>query len=160
MVARRQLFAAGAAGGTAALLLPAGSTHAKEPPPPPTPIDATTIPKYVTPLRILSVMPTLHGRDKGPYDEYRIALRQFRQQILPAGYPGTTIWGYGSPEHPETFGGPTATIEARVGRPVRVTWVNQLVDRRGRYLPHILPVDPTLHWANPAGGAEARDHRP
>jgi hypothetical protein len=30
-------------------------------------------------------------------------------------------------------------------------------DAEGRYLPHLLPVDQTLHWANPAGGEAMRD---
>ncbi len=30
----------------------------------------------------------------------------------------------------------------------------------GNYLPHLLPVDPTLHWANPPGGTMERDMRP
>jgi bilirubin oxidase len=41
-----------------------------------------------------------------------------------------------------------------------VSWVNQLVDSSGRFLPHLLPVDPTLHWANPPGGLAGRDMRP
>ena len=40
-------------------------------------------------------------------------------------------------------------------RPVRVKWINELVDASGNYLPHLLPVDPTLHWANPPGGIHA-----
>jgi bilirubin oxidase len=35
-----------------------------------------------------------------------------------------------------------------------VRWVNQLtqtVNGKTRFLPHLLPVDPSLHWANPAG---------
>ena len=39
-------------------------------------------------------------------------------------------------------------------------WITGLVDRNGRYLPHLLPVDPTLHWANPPGGPAGRDSRP
>ena len=39
-------------------------------------------------------------------------------------------------------------------------WINDLVDCNGRYLPHLLPVDPTLHWANPPGGVAGRDSRP
>ena len=35
---------------------------------------------------------------------------------------------------------------------MRVKWVNDLVDEHGNYLPHLLPVDQTLHWANPPGG--------
>ncbi len=37
-----------------------------------------------------------------------------------------------------------------MGDPVTVKWINDLVDARGNYLPHLLPVDQTLHWANPA----------
>ena len=33
-------------------------------------------------------------------------------------------------------------------------------DENGNYLPHLLPVDPTLHWANPPGGLANRDKRP
>ena len=47
---------------------------------------------------------------------------------------------------------PSLTIEAQWNRPVRVKWINELVDASGNYLPHLLPVDPTLHWANPPGG--------
>ncbi|HEU5246599.1 MAG TPA: hypothetical protein VFU09_05875 [Candidatus Udaeobacter sp.] len=36
-------------------------------------------------------------------------------------------------------------------------WINQLVDLNGAYLPHLLPVDQTLHWANPPGGVSGRD---
>ena len=35
---------------------------------------------------------------------------------------------------------------------MRVKWINDLVDEHGNHLPHLLPVDPTLHWANPPGG--------
>jgi FtsP/CotA-like multicopper oxidase with cupredoxin domain len=52
------------------------------------------------------------------------------------------------------------TIEARTGRPVVVKWINDLKDGNGDYLPHLLPVDPTLHWANPPGGLMHRDTRP
>jgi FtsP/CotA-like multicopper oxidase with cupredoxin domain len=43
---------------------------------------------------------------------------------------------------------------------VRVKWINELVDANGKYLPHLLAVDPTLHWANPPGGTKGRDMRP
>jgi bilirubin oxidase len=39
---------------------------------------------------------------------------------------------------------------------VRVKWINGLVDDHGHYLPHLLAVDPTLHWANPPGPRDAR----
>jgi len=97
---------------------------------------------------------------RGAVDYYEIAVRQFRQQILPAGMPATTVWSYGSVNHPGSFNYPALTIEARYRRPVRVKWINGLVDGAGSFLPHLLPVDPTLHWANPPGGSEGRDMRP
>jgi bilirubin oxidase len=86
----------------------------------------------------------------GGIDYYEIAVRQFRQQVLPAGMPPTTVWGYGSVNHPGTFNYPAWTVEAEVDRPVRVKWINDLRDpATGKFLPHLLPIDQTLHWANP-----------
>lgn len=113
------------------------------------------IPKFVTPLVIPPAMP-LAGSD-GTIDYYRIAVRQFRQQILPAPWPRTTVWSYGAVDYPATFNYPAFTIEAKAERATRVTWINQLIDGRGRYLPHLLAVDQTLHWANPPGGLTGRD---
>jgi bilirubin oxidase len=120
-------------------------------------LEPAAIPKYVTPLVIPPVMPPT---TRGAVDYYEIAVRQFRQQILPAGLPATTVWSYGSINHPGTFNYPAFTIEAAYRRPVRVRWINGLVDAQGNYLPHLLPVDPTLHWANPPGGTAGRDSRP
>ena len=160
MLTRRQFLKAGALTG-AALWLPSqlrlppalaaisGGT-----------LDPTTIDKYVAPLVIPPVMPPLSAEQSKSIDRYTIAVRQFKQQILPPGKPSTTVWGYGSVAHRGTFNYPAFTIEARVDRPVRVKWINDLVDRNGRYLPHLLPVDSTLHWANPPGGTDGRDMRP
>ncbi|HLZ38404.1 MAG TPA: hypothetical protein VKP64_11775, partial [Mycobacteriales bacterium] len=52
---------------------------------------------------------------------------------------------------------PAFTMEARHGCRVKVRWINDLVDKEGRFLPHLLPVDQTLHWANPPGGTTGRD---
>jgi bilirubin oxidase len=38
-----------------------------------------------------------------------------------------------------------------------VKWINDLVDTNGNFLPHLLAVDQTLHWANPPGGNAGRD---
>lgn len=133
------------AGRAGAQLVPGGS------------LDPMSIRKYVTPLVIPPQMPRTSG---GRADYYEIAVRQFVQQVLPAGMPSTTVWSYGSVNHPGTFNYPAFTIEARYRRPVRVKWINGLVDRGGDFLPHLLPVDPTLHWANPPGGPDGRDSRP
>jgi bilirubin oxidase len=95
-------------------------------------------------------MPKIGTVKDGTVDFYKIAARQFKQQILPDGLPATTVWGYGSVNDRASFHYPASTIEARANRPVRVQWINDLEDGAGTYLPHLLPIDQTLHWANPA----------
>ena len=127
-----------------------------------------SVPKFQTPLLIPPVMPkagTIVARGGKNVDYYEISMRQISQQILPAGLPATTVWGYGAVAAASKRGlllhnAPSLTIEARWDRPVRVKWINDLVDEHGNHLPHLLPVDPTLHWANPPGGEEGRDSRP
>jgi len=124
--------------------------------------------KFVTPLLIPPVMPKagiIAQRGGPPVDYYEISMRQFAQQILPAGLPATTVWGYGAITSASRRGlllhnAPSLTIEANWKRPVRVKWINDLKDGSGDYLPHLLPVDQTLHWANPPGGTTGRDTRP
>jgi hypothetical protein len=61
-------------------------------------LDPASVPKYVTPLLIPPVMPragTITMPGGKPADYYEISMRQFSQQILPAGLPATTVWGYG-----------------------------------------------------------------
>jgi spore coat protein A, manganese oxidase len=123
-------------------------------------LDPSSIPKFRTPLVIPPAMPRtrkLTVRGGKNIDYYEIAVRQFVQQILPAGMPATTVWSYGSVNHPGTFNYPAFTIEAKWRAPVRVKWINQLVDGSGNYLPHLLPVDQTLHWANPPAGPGGTD---
>jgi hypothetical protein len=125
-----------------------GNIDAKEP------LDPTTIPKYVESLVIPPAMPrtaVLVERGGKNVDYYEIAVRQFEQQILPTGLPATTVWSYGSVNHAGTFNYPAFTIEATHRRPVRIKWINGLVDTDGNFLPHLLAVDQTLHWANPPG---------
>jgi FtsP/CotA-like multicopper oxidase with cupredoxin domain len=124
--------------------------------------------KFQTPLLIPPVMPragVIKRRRGKPIDFYKISMKQFPQQILPAGLPATTVWGYGAVAASRRRGlllhnAPSLTIEARANRPVRVKWINDLRDADGGFLPHLLPVDPTLHWANPPGGVAGRDTRP
>jgi len=119
------------------------------------PLDPATIPQFVTPLVVPPTMPmkgTIDQRGHKPdIDYYEIAVRQFQQQILPTPLPQTTVWGYGAIQDPASFHYPAATIEADVNKPVRVKWINDLKDPlTGNFLPHLLTVDQTLHWANPA----------
>ncbi len=135
----------------AALLV--GSTALAAPLPGGT-LNPLTIPKYVDPLPIPGVMPQTPNAPANAMgiDYYEIAVRQFQQQVLSTGLPATTVWGYGSVNHPGTFGYPALTIEATANRRVRVKWINDLTNPvTGNFLPHLLPVDQTLHWANPPG---------
>jgi spore coat protein A len=54
----------------------------------------------------------------------------------------TTLWGYNG-----TYPGPT--IVARSYVPLDIRWTNGLVDDDNVPLPHLLPVDTSIHWAMP-----------
>ena len=131
-------------------------------------LEPDVISKFQTALLIPPVMPTagrivLRGGKNADY--YEISMKQISQQILPVGLPTTTVWGYGAVSSDSKRGlllhnAPSLTIEAKWNTPVRVKRINELLDANGNFLPHLLPVDPTLHWANPPGGTEGRDKRP
>jgi FtsP/CotA-like multicopper oxidase with cupredoxin domain len=166
---RTFIRAAGAAGAGFVLYayLPGGAKQAVAAIPGGT-LDPLSVPKFATPLLIPPVMPrgaTIRLPGGKPADYYEISVKQFAQQILPVGLPATTVWGYGAVSSASKKGllvhhAPSLTIEASWNRPVRVKWINDLVDENGNYLPHLLPVDQTLHWANPPGGTTGRDTRP
>jgi spore coat protein A len=90
-------------------------------------------------------------------------------------FPATTIWSYGPAADPPPditeLGGPFAdldpgvapaansqfnypayTFETMTNVPVEVRWINELTEEwygQGDALEHLLPIDRTLHWANP-----------
>ncbi|WP_330587975.1 multicopper oxidase family protein [Anaerocolumna sedimenticola] len=125
-------------------------------------LDPAAIPKYVNQLEkppvykpyikaakndnVKGIMKESHGTRH----LYEIDISEFKQQILPKGYPDTTVWGYGGLiEDRKTGrvkyyrGSPGATLEAVRNIPVTVNWINHLQGS------HLFAVDPTLHWANP-----------
>ena len=118
-------------------------------------LDPTAIPQFEDPLIIPPVMPQAPAPAGLPagVDYYEIAVQQFNQYILPQSMAmQTPVWSYGDINTPSTFNYPSFTVEAKVDRPARVKWINDLVDPvTGNYLPHLLGnvVDQTLHWANP-----------
>ena len=118
--------------------------------------------KYTLPLIKPPAMPGKFDKNKNKYD---IGVRQFSQRILSPGHPETTVWSYGSVDYPGTvaeggtFNYPAFTIENEYNKATQVQWRNELVDPSGNFLPHLLPVDQTLHWANPPGGLNGRDKR-
>ena len=58
----------------------------------------------------------------------------------------TTVWGYGDKKG---VSWPGKTIERNVSdAPLEITWENNLADpMTGMPLPHLLPIDTSLHWA-------------
>lgn len=118
-------------------------------------LDSKQIPKFTSKLALPSPMPKLSNH-------YVIGVGKAKQQILPlyditgrpTGYGPTEIFGYGTNG---TYSYPSNTIEANWGESYTIKWTNNLVDKNNNYIPHILPIDQTLHWANPAGGYEKRD---
>jgi FtsP/CotA-like multicopper oxidase with cupredoxin domain len=119
--------------------------------------------KYVLPLVKPPAMPLSKGSNKNK-DKYNIAVREFTQRILSPPHPMTKVWSYGSVDYPGTvaeggtFNYPAFTVEATWMKDTQVKWINELIDpATGAPLPHLLPVDSTLHWANPIG---MRDMRP
>lgn len=124
-------------------------------------LDPLTIPKYVTPLVIPPVMNVTRTktspRNGAISPEYDIAVRQFKQQILPGGiwntingrgdqFPATTIWSYGpkgdelpdstnlgggvgvAPAPNSQFNYPSYTIENTKDTQAFVNWSNELTD--------------------------------
>jgi bilirubin oxidase len=108
----------------------------------------------------MPAMPMSSAAIDSGIDCYEISARQFGQQILPIGFPRTQVFGYGATGNSSTFHYPSNTVEARVDRPVRVTWANELLTSTGSFRPPLLSIDQTLHWANPPGGVAGRDSRP
>lgn len=120
-------------------------------------LDPETIPKYenqITAPPPVYVPKEVRGKDgEIAGHRYNVRMMEFRQQILPPGYPDTSVWGYGGLARDSVTGKPLGfvknspgpTFEATRGIPSQVTWRNMI------HSEHIFPVDPTLHWADPNG---------
>lgn len=129
-------------------------------------LNPKAIPKYVAPMVIPSEMP-----NTGTSGSYDIEVVPHSQQILPLfdinGNPlsPTPVWTYSAVGVPATRNYPAFTIEATKDLNTQIVWRNNLVDAGGAFLPHLLPVDRSLHWANPellpcTGGGASTDCRP
>jgi len=119
-------------------------------------LDPATQPRFVNDVPDALNPAFIHvPTDMGTYDSYEIGVYQIEQPLglvdPMTGAPLLTkCWGYGTgPGFPNaTY--PGRTFIAHKDRQVRVKWSNNLtVDGtpNGAVLPHLLPVDETLHWA-------------
>ena len=99
------------------------------------PLDPMTLTKYRDPLPAPAKI-TGSNLTIGMYE-----IQQYLHKDLEEASKPTRLWGYGTSQATATYPGPT--IEALRGIPTRVNWFNALP------MEHFLPVDETLHWANP-----------
>jgi spore coat protein A len=98
---------------------------------------------FVDPLPLLPVAQPVIGIPGGGAS-YEMTVTEKRQQLHRDLAPAT-VWTYNG-----SYPGPT--IEARVGQPVEVTWINDLRDASGAPRgEHLLPVDRCLHGVQGAG---------
>lgn len=145
-VAARAVFAA------LALALTAGAAFAQQ-----VPLAGASIPKFVDPMPQPA---RLNGTSTTKTNPIVVRLDEFQQQVLPASMyknlpqpyrNGTYVWSYTIPGRPKTY--PGATIEARVGIPTTVKFINNLQRGNGQppFLQSLMKVDQTLHWADPLG---------
>jgi spore coat protein A len=113
-------------------------------------LDPKTQPRFENKLPDL-----LHGdfvfHDQGDA-YYEIAVQQFTQDVglrdPQSGEPLlTTLWGYGTRDQPPVFPGRTFLVHR--DNPITVSWQNKLMRPDGMPLPHLLPVDTSIHWADP-----------
>ena len=151
---RTTLRAAGAGFGLWFLTSTNGRSMAVEAPAPsalgmasPSSLDPSSIQKYQTPMLILRRClrggGTRSNRKMGKnVDYYEIASASSRRRSCrPLSRPRPS--GATAPSAPRDLRqSSTAVVDHRgqVDRPVRVKWINELVDGTGNYLPHLLPL--------------------
>jgi FtsP/CotA-like multicopper oxidase with cupredoxin domain len=126
---------------------------AGNPSPDQVPLDPTTIPKFAHELAIPRVfVPTQIRDSRGRVirNEYTVSVAHTQVQMLPPGYPMTTVRAFGGqvkiPGSSQTQffrSSPGPVFENIRGIPTLLKWRDALLE------PSFMPVDPTLHWANP-----------
>jgi FtsP/CotA-like multicopper oxidase with cupredoxin domain len=91
------------------------------------------------------------GKGKGPRANwYKVGMYPIQQNVglidQTTGLAAlTAAWGYG--DNPNSATWPGKTFEVQSGQPIEVRWENKLVDPvTGMPVPHLLPVDTSLHW--------------
>lgn len=148
-----------------AMVLPIlGSSPAAAPMPAPTTLSPYSIPKFINelmgppPVR-MPVTETLDAGGNVIAQKYEVDMTSFSEQVLPAGFPETPVWGYAGKAYDPVSGtswdylqsSPGASFDVQRGVSIDVKWTNKITEE------HMFAVDPTLHWANPNGMPSAMD---
>jgi spore coat protein A len=102
-------------------------------------LDPASQPQFVNPLPVPAVMDARNG------GVFTLTISQFEQGLGltdPVTHQPmlTKVWGYNG-----SYPGPT--IVAKKDVPIDVFWRNNLVNANNQPLPHLLPIDPSVHWA-------------
>ena len=160
-VTRRQMLKIGFIGGGAMFLpwkfklpkafaqIPGGTLH------------PAAVPKYQTPMLIPPVMPkagTIKQQGGKNVDYYEISMQQFPQQILPAGLPATTVWGYGAVTARQQEGAAAAQRAFADDRGQAEQAGAGQVDQRSGGCQRQLPAAPAAGGPDAALGQPARRH--
>jgi FtsP/CotA-like multicopper oxidase with cupredoxin domain len=140
-------------------------------------LDPLGIPKFVTPLVIPPVMKNDGAPNSYDIAVRQFSQQILPGGIWNSlngradAFPATPVWSYGpaadpvpaiAPDPASQFNYPAYTFETLSNTPVNVRWINDLVsinpatgfpcngaDCPRTSLDHLLPIDQTLHWANP-----------
>lgn len=110
-------------------------------------LNASSVPKFVS---VLNGPPPVYVPDTPGSNNYTVWMTEITQQILPSPFPTTRVYAYAG--RARIFGqstpafvasSPGPTFETIQNVEVSIKWINNLS------CPHMFPVDPALHWANP-----------
>ena len=116
------------------------------------PLDPEAIPKFAHELPIpRTFAPTvITSNGQVVRHEYTVSIAHTTVQALPPGFPATTVRGFGGQvKIPGSSGTefirsvPGSVFDNTRGIPTRLKWRDEI------FQPTFMPVDPTLHWANP-----------
>lgn len=118
--------------------------------PQPLPANPLLLTKFLDPLPVTELLTPYAASNVDGVDTYDVGVFQYASKVH-SQMADTTVWGY----RPADFDPATAPVQntylgnafliAR-GTKTRVTWRNNLGG-----VAHPMPVDPSLHWANPLG---------
>jgi spore coat protein A, manganese oxidase len=143
-----------------------------EPQPPLVPQDQLDgdkcVPKFAVSLPVFGPAGSVPRVDAAAHRKLTITMKEIDQEVLPQGFTGschvkfrkTRVWTYETKDSDtgETLGPanwPAVTIVTKRGTATRVKYVNQLPSFNPRnpegpgLVQALLPVDQTLHWADP-----------
>lgn len=133
-----------------------------------TPLDPNCIPMFAVPLPVFGPAGSVPRVDAAAHPSLTVTMKEIDQAVLPQRGPNlcgmkfrkTRVWAYESADSRtgEVLGPanwPAVTLEATRDTPTRVKYINQLPSFNPSYpwgpglVEGLLPIDQTIHWADP-----------